>query len=86
MFRVHQFSKVEMFIISEPTDSDRLHEELLQTQIDIVEDLGLHARVLDMPADDLGAPAYRKYDIEAWMPSRGDYGEVRLLTVCCFLD
>lgn len=76
LYRVHQFSKVEMFVVSLPEHSDAMHQELLDIQTDIVSSLGLHARVLDMPSHDLGASAYRKFDIEAWLPSREDFGEV----------
>lgn len=77
LYRVHQFTKVEMFIICKPEDSDKYHQELLDIETKMLQDLGLHFKVLDMPTDDLGASAYRKFDIEAWMPYRSDYGEVR---------
>jgi seryl-tRNA synthetase len=48
----------------------------------VASELGLHYRVLDMPTEELGAPAYRKYDIEAWMPGRGSYGEVSSASNC----
>uniref|UniRef100_A0A6B2L4C1 serine--tRNA ligase n=1 Tax=Arcella intermedia TaxID=1963864 RepID=A0A6B2L4C1_9EUKA len=82
MYRVHQFSKVEMFLISRPEESDELHQYLLNLQIEILKELGLHFRVLDMPANDLGASAYRKFDIEAWFPSHNDYGEVTSCSNC----
>jgi seryl-tRNA synthetase len=78
LYRVHQFTKVEMFIICKPEDSDKYHQELLEIEVGLLKDLQLHFKVLDMPTDDLGASAYRKFDIEAWMPYRDDYGEVCL--------
>jgi len=82
LYRVHQFSKVEMFVVSEPSQSAVLHEELLEIEVEILKELGLHFRVLDMPATDLGAPAYRKFDIEAWMPFREGFGEVTSASNC----
>eukprot|EP01125_Pyxidicula_operculata_P020485 TRINITY_DN7583_c0_g1_i1.p1 TRINITY_DN7583_c0_g1~~TRINITY_DN7583_c0_g1_i1.p1 ORF type:complete len:472 (+),score=89.16 TRINITY_DN7583_c0_g1_i1:166-1581(+) len=82
LYRVHQFSKVEMFMFCLPEDSERLHEEILQIEIDLLTKLGLHFRVLDMPKNELGGPAYRKYDIEAWFPSRNDFGEVTSCSNC----
>lgn len=79
IYRVHQFSKVEMFIICKPEDSEKIHNELLEIEIDLLSSLGLHFKVLEMPSDDLGASAYRKYDIEAWMPYKEDYGEVSII-------
>lgn len=58
---MHQFSKVEMFVICLPEDSEREHEALLNIEMELFSELGLHFRVLDMPSNDLGAPAYRKY-------------------------
>jgi seryl-tRNA synthetase len=82
LYRVHQFSKVELFVISHPEESDRLHAELRAIQESMFESLGLHFRVLDMPTQELGAPAYRKYDIEAWMPGRDLYGEISSASNC----
>ncbi|MBR2281237.1 MAG: serine--tRNA ligase, partial [Spirochaetales bacterium] len=75
LYRVHQFSKLEMFIICLPEDSDRFHDELLAIEEEIYSGLGLAYRVVDTCTGDLGAPAYRKFDIEAWMPGRGENGE-----------
>lgn len=79
LYRVHQFTKVEMFVICKPEDSEKTHKELLDIEVELLKDLNLHFKVLDMPTDDLGASAYRKFDIEAWMPYRDDYGEVRTI-------
>jgi len=85
LYRVHQFSKVEMFLIARPEDSDSLHDSLLEIEERIFQGLELPYRVIDIAAGDLGAPAYRKYDLEAWMPGRGDggeYGEVTSASNC----
>ncbi|CAK1556369.1 unnamed protein product [Leptosia nina] len=81
-YRVHQFTKVEMFIASKPEESDAMLEYIRQTQEELFSPLGLHMRVLDMPPHELGAPAYRKYDIEAWMPGRQNYGEISSCSNC----
>lgn len=85
LYRVHQFSKLEMFIFCLPEDSDRFHSELLAIEEEIFGGLGLAYRVVDTCTGDLGAPAYRKFDIEAWMPGRGEggeYGEVTSTSNC----
>ncbi|EQB79106.1 serine--tRNA ligase, mitochondrial precursor [Camelus ferus] len=72
LYRVHHFTKVEMFGVTGPglEQSSQLLEEFLSLQMEILTELGLHFRVLDMPTQELGLPAYRKFDIEAWMPGR----------------
>ncbi len=65
-----------MFSFCTPLMSEKIHEEMRSIEEELFSELGLHFRVLDMPIDDLGAPTYRKYDTEAWMPSRNTYGEV----------
>lgn len=85
LYRVHQFSKLEMFVICLPEQSEEIHKELLAIEEEIFSGLGLSYRVIDTCTGDLGAPAYRKYDIEAWMPGRGDageYGEVTSTSNC----
>jgi seryl-tRNA synthetase len=82
LYRVHQFSKVEMFVVCTPEQSDALHEELIALEVEMFTELGLHFKVLDMPTHDLGAPAYRKYDVEAWMPGLGRYGEISSASNC----
>ncbi|KCV67451.1 hypothetical protein H696_06090 [Fonticula alba] len=82
LYRVHQFTKVEMFAFTRPDDSGRALDELVELQRDLFDGLELHYQVLDMPRDDLGAAAYRKYDIEAWMPGRGSFGEVSSASDC----
>jgi len=82
LYRVHQFSKVEMFSFTIPEESEAQLERMLESQVEFFTSLGLHFRVLNMPANDLGASAAKKYDIEAWMPSRDDFGEVSSASNC----
>jgi seryl-tRNA synthetase len=76
MFRVHQFDKVEMFVFSEPGASGDEHERLLAIEEELVQELGLPYRVVNVAAGDLGASAAKKYDIEAWFPAQGRYREI----------
>ncbi len=76
LYRVHQFTKVEMFAFAEPEQSEALHEEMVAIEEEIFAGLGLPYRVVDICTGDLGGAAYRKYDLEAWMPGRGAYGEI----------
>lgn len=76
LYRVHQFDKVEMFIYCLPEESEKMHLYLLSLEKKIFQGLEIPFRVIDIASGDLGAPAYKKFDIEAWMNGRGDYGEV----------
>ena len=76
MFRVHQFDKVEMFVFTRPGESRDEHERLLAIEEELVQELGLPYRVVNIAAGDLGAPAAKKYDIEAWFPSQERYREM----------
>ncbi len=76
LYRVHQFTKVEMFAFTTPEDSESVHEEMVEIEERIFQGLGLPYRVVDICTGDLGGAAYRKYDLEAWMPGRDDFGEV----------
>src|SRR5213079_2408772 len=76
IFRVHQFDKVEMFSFVEPAASRGEHERILAIQESILGALELPYRVVDIPVGDLGAPAARKFDCEAWIPSQERYREV----------
>jgi seryl-tRNA synthetase len=76
MFRVHQFNKVELFSFVEPGASRDEHERLLAIEEEIVQALGLPYRVVNVAAGDLGDPAAKKYDIEAWFPSQQRYREI----------
>lgn len=82
LYRLHQFSKVEMFALSDDESSAQLHDEMLEIQTELYAQLGLHFKVLEMPLNDLGSAAYRKFDIEAWMPGRADYGEISSTSDC----
>lgn len=82
LYRVHQFSKVEMFIYCLPEDSDRMHQYIRSVEEKIFQGLGIPYRVVDTCTGDLGASAYRKYDLEAWMPGRGDWGEITSTSNC----
>jgi len=82
LYRVHQFTKVEMFAVSSPSSSDDVLMDFVSIQKEIISDLGLHARVLEMPCHELGLPAHRKIDLECWFPGRNDYGEVSSASDC----
>ncbi|CDW56374.1 Seryl-tRNA synthetase [Trichuris trichiura] len=85
IYRVHEFTKVEMFACTAcetGKESDQIHREILEIQKQLFGRLELHFRVLDMPSEELGAPAYRKFDIEAWMPGRNVYGEISSASNC----
>jgi seryl-tRNA synthetase len=76
MFRVHQFDKVEMFVFTEPGRSSDEHEALLALEEELVQEVGLPYRVVNVAAGDLGASAAKKYDIEAWFPGQQRYREI----------
>jgi seryl-tRNA synthetase len=76
LYRVHQFTKVEMFAFTTPEQSESIHDEMVEIEERIFQGLGLSYRVVDICTGDLGGAAYRKYDLEAWMPGRNDFGEV----------
>ncbi|MFQ3593753.1 MAG: serine--tRNA ligase [Gemmataceae bacterium] len=85
LYRVHQFTKVEMFGFCTPEQSEALHLEILAIEEEIFQGLGVPYQVIDTCTGDLGGPAYRKYDLEAWMPGRGnggEYGEVTSTSNC----
>ncbi|KAI8812883.1 hypothetical protein BJ742DRAFT_673483 [Cladochytrium replicatum] len=82
LYRVHQFSKVEMFALTRPEQSDKILEEFREIQTEIFTSLGLCFRVLNMSTEELGAPAYKKYDMEAWMPARNEWGEISSASNC----
>ena len=76
MFRVHQFEKVEMFVWTTPEESWDEHERLLAVEEELVQELGLPYRVLNIGAGDLSASAAKRYDIEAWFPTQERYREI----------
>ena len=82
LYRVHQFTKAEMYIICTPDKSEEMHQELLEIEKEIFKSLEIPYRVVYVCTGDLGAPAYRKYDLEAWMPMRNDYGEITSTSNC----
>jgi len=85
LYRVHQFTKIEMFAFTLPDQSAAIHEELREIECELFDMLEIPYRVVDTATGDLGGPAYRKYDLEAWMPGRGDggqWGEVTSTSNC----
>ena len=75
LYRVHQFTKVEMFVYCHPSGSEAMLERLIGIEEKIFQGLEIPYRIVDTCTGDLGGPAYRKFDIEAWMPGRGEKGE-----------
>jgi len=89
IFRIHQFTKIEMFGYVLPTDSEKMHQELLEVEKEIFANLGIPFRVIDHCTADLGGPSYRTYDLEAWMPGKpnadggmGDWAEITSTSNC----
>ena len=82
LYRLHQFSKVEMFASTTPETSDEILMSMVDIQQEILQNLELPYRLLNMSTEELGAAAYRKFDIEAWMPSKQMYGEVCSASNC----
>lgn len=82
LYRVHQFTKVEMFIYCTPEESPKMHDYLLSLEEKIYQKLEIPYRVVDIVSGDLGAPAIRKYDVEAWMPGKKEYGEITSTSNC----
>jgi seryl-tRNA synthetase len=70
------------FTIGDTQESDAMHQQILRIEEEIFQGLGIPYRVLDIATGDMGGPAYRKYDLEAWMPGRGDKGEYGEVTSC----
>ena len=82
IWRVHQFTKIEQIIISHPDHSWDAHEELLTNCVDLWDDLGLHYEVVNICTGDMGTVAAKKYDLEAWLPGRGEYKEIVSCSNC----
>ena len=82
IWRVHQFTKIEQIIISHPDNSWDAHEELLTNCVDLWDDLGLHYEVVNICTGDMGTVAAKKYDLEAWLPGRGEYKEIVSCSNC----
>jgi seryl-tRNA synthetase len=76
MFRVHQFNKVEMFVFTTPDASWAEHDRMVALEEELLQALGLPYRAVNVAAGDLGAPAAKKIDLEAWFPAQGRYREV----------
>lgn len=84
LYRLHEFTKIEMFVVTHGNlkSSNEMLEEILSHQINLYSDLGLHFQVLNMSTHELGSPAFKKYDIEAWMPGNQFYGEISSTSNC----
>ncbi|MAP62718.1 MAG: serine--tRNA ligase [Microbacterium sp.] len=82
IIRVHQFNKLEMFIYTTPDAAEAEHDRLVQMQEQMLQDLGLSYRVIDVAAGDLGSSAARKFDVEAWVPTQGAYRELTSTSNC----
>lgn len=89
IFRVHQFTKIEMFVYCRPEESDAMHADLLKIEKEIWQGLGIPFRVVDHCTADLGGPSIRTFDLEAWMPGKpnregwlGDWAEVTSTSNC----
>ncbi|NMJ77262.1 serine--tRNA ligase [Nanohaloarchaea archaeon] len=82
IWRLHQFEKIEQFIFCKPEESQKLHDELLENAEELMKDLNLPYRVVNVCTGDLGDTPAKKYDIEAWRPSLGEYGEVVSCSNC----
>lgn len=82
ILRVHQFNKLEMFVYADPDDAEAEHDRLVAWQEGMLQALGLHYRVIDVAAGDLGSSAARKFDIEAWVPTQGAYRELTSTSNC----
>lgn len=89
IFRVHQFTKAEMFAYTKPEDSEKMHKELLDIEIEIFKGLEIPFQVVDHCTADLGSPSIRTYDLEAWMPGKpnkdggmGDWAEITSTSNC----
>jgi len=76
LYRVHQFTKVEMFAYTEPDESERMHQEFLECEEAIFQELDIPYRVRLLGVQDMGSQSAKTYDLEAWMPGRGEWGEV----------
>lgn len=82
LYRVHEFTKVELFHFTSGDRSTAELEDLKNFQVDILNSLGIRAKMINMPTNDLGSPALKKYDLEAWMPGRAKWGELTSCSNC----
>jgi seryl-tRNA synthetase len=82
ILRVHQFNKLEMFSYCKPEDAEKEHQKLMAWQEQMLQKCELPYRIIDVAAGDLGSSAARKYDIEAWVPTQGDFRELTSTSNC----
>ncbi|OIP96633.1 serine--tRNA ligase [Candidatus Wirthbacteria bacterium CG2_30_54_11] len=82
LYRVHHFDKVEMFAFTKPDESELIHQSMVAMEEKIFQGLKIPYRVVDICDGDMGGVAYRKYDLEGWMPGRGDNGSYGEITSC----
>lgn len=82
LYRVHQFTKLEMFAYCKPEDSEKIHQEILAIEQEIADGLKLNYRVIDIASGDLGGPAFKKYDLEAYMTMSDGFGEITSCSNC----
>lgn len=82
LYRVHQFDKLEMYVYCDPADSQKWHQKLLELEESLCQDLEIPYRVVRIAAGDLGAPAYKKYDVEYWSPADQAYRELTSCSNC----
>lgn len=82
IIRVHQFNKIEMFVYCRPEDAVAEHQRLLTMEREMIDLMELPYRVIDVAAGDLGGPAARKFDCEAWVPTQGKYREITSTSNC----
>ena len=82
IIRVHQFNKIEMFVYCRPEDAVAEHQRLLTMEREMIDLMELPYRVIDVAAGDLGGPAARKFDCEAWVPTQGKYRELTSTSNC----
>jgi seryl-tRNA synthetase len=76
LYRVHQFNKLEMYVFCDPKDSQKWHDKLVKIEEEICRKLEIPYRIVRIAAGDLGAPAFKKFDIEYWSPVEGEYREL----------
>ena len=82
LFRVHQFNKLEMYAFALPEKSQEIHQQILDIEEEIWQELGIAYRIINIAAGDLGAPAAKKYDIEYWSPVDENYRELTSCSNC----
>jgi seryl-tRNA synthetase len=82
LYRVHQFTKLEMFVFCKPEESEKWHKKIVEIEQEIFRGLEIPYRTVDICTGDIGAVAYRKFDLEGWMPGRADYGEITSASNC----